>query len=108
MCEASWEKDIKDLDQYISSRIADTDDMEDIVNKFSEALKAAYNKSFRTGRAFTKTRKHKTLPWWTEDLTIARKRVNTFRRKYIGNKNNDKLRDQRQTEYQEKKGSISS
>ena len=82
MCEQNWEKDIKDLDQYVSSRIADTDDMEDIVNKFSEALKAAYNKSFRTGRAFTKTRKHKTLTWWTEDLTIARKRVNAFRRKY--------------------------
>ena len=29
MCESSWEKDTTDLDQYISSRIADTDDMED-------------------------------------------------------------------------------
>src|SRR5215475_5741512 len=79
------------------------DDMEDIVNKFSEALKAACNKSFRTGRAFTKTRKHKTVTWWTEDLTRARKRVNAFRRKYQRTKNNDNLRDQRQTEYQAEK-----
>ena len=28
MCESSWEKDTTDLDQYISSPIADTDDME--------------------------------------------------------------------------------
>jgi hypothetical protein len=31
MCESSWEGDNEDLDQYISSRIADTDDMEDVV-----------------------------------------------------------------------------
>ena len=103
MCESSWEKDTKDLDQYISSRIADTDDMEDIVNKFSEALKEACNKSFKIGREFMKTRKHKTVPWWTEDLTIARKRVNAFRKKYQRTKNNGNLRDQRQTEYQAEK-----
>jgi hypothetical protein len=46
-----------------------------------------------------KTNKHKTVPWWTEDLTITRKRVNAFRRKYQRTKNNDILHDQRQNEY---------
>jgi hypothetical protein len=53
-----------------------------MVNKFSAALTTACNKSFKVGRTYVKTNKHKTVPWWTEDLTIARKRVNAFRRKY--------------------------
>jgi len=45
-----------------------------------------------------KTNIQKTVPWWTEDLAIAKKRVNAFRRKYQRTKN-DILRDQRQNEY---------
>ena len=99
VCGPSWEEDNKDLDKYISSKIANPEDMEDIVNKFSDALKMACNKSFKIGRVFMKTNKHKSVPWWTEGVTITRKRVNTFRRKYQRTKNNKNLRVQRQTEY---------
>ena len=81
ICGSSWEEDNKALDKYISSRIANTD-MEDLVNKFIGALKTACKKFFKIGRVFMKTNKHKSVPWWTEDLTIKRKRVNAFRRKY--------------------------
>ena len=99
MCRSSWEEEAITLDKCISSRIATTEDMEDIVNRFSDALPTACNKSFKTGKAFMKTNKHKTVPWWTEDLTIARKRVNAFGTKYQRTKTNDILRDQRQNEY---------
>jgi hypothetical protein len=98
MCGSSWEEETIALDKYISLRIATTVDMEDIVNRFSDALTTACNKTFKMGKVFTKTKEHKTVPWWTEDLTIARKRVNAFRRKYQRIKNNI-LRDQRQNEY---------
>jgi hypothetical protein len=55
MCGPSWEEDNEDLDKYISSRIANTEDKEDIVNKFSDALTTACNKSFKIGEAFMKT-----------------------------------------------------
>ena len=71
MCGSSWEEDNKDLHKYISSRTANTEDMEDTVNKFSDTLTMACNKSFKIGRAFMKTNEHKTVPWWIEDLTIA-------------------------------------
>jgi hypothetical protein len=103
MCGSSWEEDNIALDKYTSSRIANTEDMEDIVNKVSDALTTACNKSFRNSRAFMKTNKHKTVPWWTEDLTIARKRVNAFRRKHQRTKINNNLRDQRKMEYYEEK-----
>ena len=97
------EEDTKYLDKYISLQIANTEDMEDIVNKFSEALMTAFDKSFKRGRALMETNKHKTVPWWTEDITIARKRVNAFRRKYQRTKNNNNVREQRQTAYKVEK-----
>ena len=103
MCGLNGEEDNKALDKHISSRIDAIEDVEDIVNKFNEALTTVCNKTFKKGKAFRKTNKHKTVPWWTEDLTIARKRVNAFRRKFQGTKTNNNLRDQRKTEYYEEK-----
>jgi hypothetical protein len=100
MCETSCEEEEKDLDEYISSRIANIEDVEDAVNKFSDAVTKACNKSFKISRATTKPKNKRTVPWWTEDLTISRKRVNAFRRKYQRTRNNDNLRDQRKTDYQ--------
>jgi CHAT domain-containing protein len=100
MCETSWEEEEKDLDEYVCSRIANIEDVEDAVNKFSEAITKACNKSFMISRAITKTKDKSTVPWWTQDLTISRQRVNAFRRKYQRTRNNDKLRDQCKTDYQ--------
>ena len=54
MCGSSWEEDTKALDKYIPSRIANREDMEDIVNKFSDTSITACNKSFKIGGAFRK------------------------------------------------------
>lgn len=48
---SSWEEDNKALDKYISSRNAN---MEDIDNKFSDALRTACNKSLKIRRASIK------------------------------------------------------
>jgi hypothetical protein len=58
MCGSSWEEDNKALHKYISSQTANTEDVEDIVNKFSDALMMACNKSFKIGRTYMKTNKH--------------------------------------------------
>ena len=100
MCETGWEEEEKDLDEYISSRFANIEDVEDVVNKFNDAITKACNKSFKISRAKTKTKNKRSVPWWTEDLTISRKRVNAFRRKFQRTRNNDNLRDQRKTDYQ--------
>jgi hypothetical protein len=54
MCGSSWEEETVALDKYVSSRIATTVDMKDIVNRFSDALTTACHKSFKIGKAFTK------------------------------------------------------
>jgi hypothetical protein len=103
MCESSLEGEDKDLDKYISSRNANIQDVEDVVNKFSDALTKLCIKSFKISRAAMKTKNRRTVRWWTEDLTIAWKRVKAFRRKYQRKRNNDKLRDQCHTDYQVEK-----
>jgi hypothetical protein len=79
MCGSRRGEDNRALDKYISSRIDNTEDIEIIVSKFSEALTAYCDKSFKKARTPTKTQN---VPWCTEDLTTARKRVNAYRRKY--------------------------
>jgi len=54
MCGSSWEEETITLHKYISSHIATTEDVEDIVNRFSDALRTACNKSFKIGKAFIK------------------------------------------------------
>jgi hypothetical protein len=56
-------------------------DTEKSTEEFHEVLKLACNKSFRTNRASKKAMAHKPVPWWTEELTITRKRTNALRRR---------------------------
>jgi len=102
MCGSRRREDNRILDKHISLQIANTEDMEDIVSKFSDTLTAACDKSFKKARTHMQTNRHKTVPWWTEELTIARKRVNAFKRKYQRTKNNN-IREQRKTKYQAEK-----
>jgi len=46
--------------------------IEKYVNEFSEVLKLACNKLFTTQRTSKKALTHKSVPWWTDELTILR------------------------------------
>jgi len=43
--------------------------------------------------------KQKSVPWWTEELTIKRKKLNALRRSYQRKKNNEDLREHRKNRY---------
>jgi hypothetical protein len=45
----------------------------------------------------------RTVPWWSEELTIMRKRLNALRRRFQRKKDNDELRTQRKIQYTEAK-----
>jgi hypothetical protein len=82
-----------DLDETLSSLITVEINIEKRIDEFSEALKLACNKSFPTHGATKKVTAHKTVPWWTEDLTVLRKRTNAQRRLYQRSRNNNELRE---------------
>jgi FKBP-type peptidyl-prolyl cis-trans isomerase len=54
-----------------------------------------------------KANSHKTVPWWMEELTIMRKRMNALRRRYQRTRNNTDLREQRRSQYLEGKARFS-
>jgi len=91
------------LDRDLASQVTKLDDIESAVDLFQEALILTCNKSFKIRRATKKTTEHKSVPWWTVELTLTRKRMNALRRRYQRNTNNEDLRESRKNHYHEEK-----
>ena len=56
------------------------------------------NKSFKKWNA-TKTTKHKSVPWWTGELKLMRRRINALRRRYQRTTNYNGLRQRCKNQY---------
>jgi hypothetical protein len=68
--------------------VSDETDIENLIEEFHEVLKLARGKSFRTQRASKKAKSSKSVLWWTDELTIMRKRLNVLRWMYQRTRNN--------------------
>jgi hypothetical protein len=91
------------LDRDLASQVKELNDIESAVDLFQEALISPRNKSFKIRRAAKKTTKYKSVSWWTEELTLMRKRINALRRRYQRTTKNDGLRESRKNQYQDEK-----
>jgi len=80
------------LDKTLCTRVFEETDFETLIEEFHEVLKLACSKSFRAHRASTRATSNNSVPWWTEELTIMRKRLNALRRRYQRTRNNEDLR----------------
>lgn len=89
----------EDMDETLSLLMTEERDIERRIDEFSEVINLACNKSFLKQRATKKATTHKTVPWWTQELTVLRKRTNAQRRLYQRTRNNDDLREKRKAEY---------
>jgi hypothetical protein len=88
----------------LCARIAEEADIEKSTEEFHIILKTVCNKTYRKHRTSKKTTTtHKSVPWWTDELTILRKRTNTLRRRHQRTRNNDELRERRKVQYLEGK-----
>jgi hypothetical protein len=93
----------EDLDKTLSLLITEELYIEKQIDEFSEVLKLACNKSFPPYGAAKKVTDHKTVPCWTQELTVLRKRTNAQRRLYQRTRNNDEHREKRKTQSSEGK-----
>ena len=91
------------LDDIISAEIEGENDIEMSIEKFQTALSSTCNDSFTKKWASKRITRNKIAPWWTQELTIRRKKVNALRRRYQRTKNNEILRDSRKTQYYEER-----
>jgi len=100
---SNTEGKIEDMDLTISNSVRECKDIEQTIDDFHEAMKTACEKTFRRSQATGKTTTNKSIPWWTGELTVMRKRTNALRRRFQMTRTNGGLRKQRKTPYLEEK-----
>jgi hypothetical protein len=94
----------EDIDIILSIKIAETLDIEKSIEEFHDIIIKACDKTYKTQRTPKKNKTtHKSVPWWTDELTILRKRTNALRCRYQRTKNNEQLRERRKTLYSDSK-----
>ena len=97
-------KDLSGMDNEIATHVKTTRDVEDAVDTLQEAITVACNKSFKTVQTTQKWTKQKSVAWWTQELTIKRKRLNAMRRRFQRTHNTE-IRKSRKNAYHEQKSS---
>jgi len=91
---------VEKLDETLSNRIQSTK-IEEIVEELQDALEKACKTSFRQTGNTNKDKKleqYKSVPWWTHNLTLLRKKVNAHMR-YQRTKGSTVLREQMKKQY---------
>jgi hypothetical protein len=96
-------EDFESLDNTLAKHIKETDDLERTVEMLQTAITTSCKNSFKIRQNTNKMIKHKSVPWWTAELTIKRKRLNALRRRYQRTKNNDETREHRKCIYCEER-----
>jgi UDP-2,3-diacylglucosamine pyrophosphatase LpxH len=94
---------VEELDMNLSTIASKEKDLEMFVDTFIEALQTACWKTFKTICTENNTKKKKSVPWWTDSLTIMRKRINALRRIYQRTRSNQELKESRKYKYLEEK-----
>ena len=103
LCKVKKEIGTEHLDKTLCTRVSDRMDIEELIEEFHDVMKSACNESFRTRRVSKKAMSNESVLWWTEELAIVRKRVNSLRRKYQRTRNSEEGSEQRKTQYLERK-----
>ena len=89
------EAGMENLDDALCKTKQSALNIEEIVEKFHEALDKVCKSSFQQitpANTNKKAVQHKSVPWWTQNLTILRKNLNAHRRKYQRTKGSTALR----------------
>jgi hypothetical protein len=91
----------EDIDTNLATAAAKEMDLEGLIDLFTKSIQSACRETFKIITQ-NKTKK-KSVPWWSESLTIMRKRINALRRLYQRTRNNESLRENRKLKYFEEK-----
>jgi len=100
--QKSSTKDSSDLDKELATLVTTTIRVEDVVVALQEAITTSCNKSFRKAGPLKNRENQKSVPWWTQDLTTRRKKLNAIRRRYQRTQDRE-LRETRKKNYHAEK-----
>jgi uncharacterized membrane protein YheB (UPF0754 family) len=100
--QKSNSKDFSDLDKELATLVTTTIRVEDAVDTLQEAITTSCDNSFRKAGPQQKWANQKSVPWWTQELTTRRKKLNTIRRRYQRTRDIE-LRESRKKTYHTEK-----
>jgi hypothetical protein len=89
----------EDLDEALSQKLEATRDIKGFTIKLEEVILKAAKETGGSRYTVKQKAKGKTVPRWTNRLTIMRKKTNALRRRYQRMTSNDALRENRKTQY---------
>jgi hypothetical protein len=92
-----------DLDEKLCKRILKDNNTAQQIADFSETMRLACKKSFKTTKDPRESKKYKSVPWWTQEHTTMRKTTNALRRKYQTARENAEQREENKKKYCEQK-----
>jgi len=92
-------EDLEEIDQKLCNKIHFYEDVDELVDTTFSCVTAACNAAFKISRGLKRSITKPAVPWWTEELTVLRKRTNALRRRYQRTTNNENLRQERKEMY---------
>jgi len=90
-----------ECDNEISQKIELHPDTDQVLQKFNSAITAACDTTFQVKKFRNQNAKKRSVPWWTNDLTLLRKKTQALRCRLQRTKNDDNLRLERRQHYLE-------
>ena len=97
------EENMKDIDEKMNARLEGQNDIRGFIEKYDEIMQLTCKATLKHLNLQQTSAKGKSVPWWTDGLTILRKRTNALRRRYQRTLNNEELRENRKNQYLEGK-----
>ena len=97
-CE-NRKENLEEIDQELCIKIHFYEDVDVLVDTAFSFFTAACNAAFKISRGLKRSITEPAVPWWTEELTVLRKRTNALRRRYQRTTNNENLRQERKEMY---------
>ena len=90
---------LEKIDQELCNSIHFYDHVDELVDTAFPCITAACNAAFKVSRRSKHSITMTAFSWWTEELTVLRKRKNALRRRYPRTTNNENLRQERKEKY---------
>ena len=95
--------DLANCDEEMGEKVKQSTNTDELISKFTSTITATCDAVFKVSRAGHCFTKGRSVPWWTCELTILRKRAMALRRRYQRTTKDDNLRQERKLLYQEGK-----
>jgi hypothetical protein len=94
---------VEEIDEALNAQLKEHKDISEFIEKYEEVIRLTCKKTLKLPKQQQTSTKEKSVPWWTDALTILRSRTNALRRRYQRTTNNEELRENRSNRYLEEK-----